>query len=93
MTGDPIPYSSAKRMSSEQFEAWLLSVRDGANATLSEWALEAVTGGDEHEAKLDDARSVWHAAEVALAMVKKGYVPKYEAMLEIRALLDSWEEE
>jgi hypothetical protein len=42
-------------------------------------------------------RAVWHAAEVALGILRPGYVPKREALADVRAMMawlddndDSW---
>jgi hypothetical protein len=75
-------------MTPDQFRALLLEIRDEAN-------LDASTGavaGEHGELRLDDARMVWHAAEIALAMLRPGrYIPKRAAQLEVRELLaNAW---
>jgi hypothetical protein len=76
-------------MSSEGFEALLLEVRDGAQAVLSDFADESVRGTSQHDAKIEDARAVWHTAEFALAMLMPGrYLPKREALKEATELID-----
>jgi hypothetical protein len=72
-----------RSMSKEQFEALLLEIRDGAQTVLSD------TEGAQHDAKIDDARAVWHTAEFALAMLMPGtYVPQQEALNEATELVD-----
>lgn len=74
---------AARRMTAESFEMLLLEVRDGANLSLPEHG-EAVT---------DDVRAVWHAAEVALGILKyPGYIPKKEALADARDLVDRFED-
>lgn len=76
-------------MSSEQFEALLVEIRDGAQMVLSDFAHESVTEGAQHDAKIDDARAVWHTAEFALGMLNPGrYIPKREALEEATELVD-----
>jgi hypothetical protein len=79
-----------KRLSTEQFEALLIAIRNGASRTLSEMAYETVTRGDEHDAKVGDVRAVWHAAEIALAVLNDGYVPKQEAVADVEVLVERW---
>jgi hypothetical protein len=77
-------------MSREGFEALLLEVRDGAQAVLSDFASESIVEGAQPDAKIDDARAVWHTAEFALAMLMPGrYLPKREALEEATELIDS----
>jgi hypothetical protein len=78
-----------KPMSREGFEALLLEVRDGAQAVLSEFADQSVRDTAQHDAKIGDARAVWHVAEFALAMLMPGrYLPKREALDEATELVD-----
>jgi hypothetical protein len=47
-----------------------------------------VRDDEQHDEMIEDARDVWHAAEVALGILRLGkYVPKREAMNDVRALL------
>lgn len=84
-------------MSAEQFEALLVEVRNGASNTLLSFVVESVSGGAQHHESTEDVRAVYHAAEVALAMLNLGrYVPKKEAVEDMRyilAWLDSDDEE
>jgi hypothetical protein len=67
----------ARQMSSDEFEALLVDVRDGAEAVLSD------------DSKIEDARAVWRSAEFALAMLKPGrYIPRREALEEATDLVD-----
>jgi hypothetical protein len=75
-------------MTTEQLEAILYQARDQANLRLGDLAHEKVTGGPSHDSMIDEARTVWHAAEFALGMLSPGYVPKHEAIEDARALVD-----
>ena len=67
----------ARHMSSEEFEALLVDVRDGAEAVLSD------------DSKSEDARAVWRSAEFALAMLNPGrYIPRREALEDATDLVD-----
>jgi hypothetical protein len=67
----------ARQVSSEEFEALLVDVRDGAEAVLSD------------DSKIEDARAVWRTAEFALGMLNPGrYIPKREALEEATDLVD-----
>ena len=79
----------AKAMSAEEFEALLLEIRNGASMGLGALADEHVRQtGQRHDAVIEDAREVWHAAEVALAILKpRQYSPKREAIADMRAVL------
>jgi hypothetical protein len=68
-------------ISREQFEALLLDIRDGASRAVGERAV--VQSG----ALLEDARDVWHTAEIALGILMPGYFPKREALDDMRRLL------
>ena len=71
-----------QRMTKEQFEQVLVEVRNGANTGLVERVLDG-----SRDAHVEDARAVWHASEVALGILKPGYVPKREALVDVRRLL------
>jgi hypothetical protein len=72
-------------MSSDEFETLLVEIRDGVQATLTDFADE----GAEHDPKIEDARAVWRTAEFALAMLSPSrYVPEREALEEATELLD-----
>ncbi len=74
----------ARRITSEQFEMELLAIRNGANLSIVEHG----------EAVADDVRAVWHAAEVALGILKPSYIPKREAPLtDARQLVDRFPED
>lgn len=48
----------------------------------------SLTEREQRDAVIEDAREVWHAAEVALAILKIGsYLPKREAVEDMRAVL------
>ena len=72
---------------------WVLKF-SGANETLAGLAFEEVVeGGEKHDAKIEDVRAVWHAAEVALGILYLPiYAPKRVAMADARALLEEFEE-
>jgi hypothetical protein len=76
-----------RRISVEQFEALLIAIRNGASLATTEFVVEQVTEGVASEASTDDVRNVWHAAEIALALVNPGYLPKREAMFDVFALV------
>jgi hypothetical protein len=78
---------------SDQFEALLVRVRDHAEAVAARlWASESV-GNERDEAKIGDARMVWHASEIALGMLSSGYVPNRESMLQVADLVDDWRQQ
>jgi hypothetical protein len=80
---------AARHMSSEEFEALLSEVRDGAQAMLGDFADGSMVEGAQHDAKIEDARAVWRAAEFALGMLRPGsYIPKPEALEEAAELVD-----
>ncbi len=74
-------------MTKERFEHVLIEVRDGAQSGLLERVLD-----DSHDALVEDARAVWHASEIALGILKPGYVPKGDALADVRRLL-AWIDE
>jgi len=70
-------------MTSEEFEMLLLEIRNGA-------PLGVVEHG---EAVADDVRAVWHAAEIALGILRyPHYVPKREPLADARDLVDHFED-
>lgn len=69
----------------DEAEATLRSLRDAASGSLTCHVLR-----DEHDSA-DYARAVWHAAEFALGMLNDGYVPKYEAIIDARELVQGFE--
>jgi hypothetical protein len=78
-----LPVPASRKLTSEQFEALLIEIRNGASETLSELVPRA------DEAKGEDARDVWHTAEFALGMLLFGrYFPKREALGEARKLVE-----
>jgi hypothetical protein len=84
---------STVQMSRERFEQVLLEVRNGASSTLTTFAVEEAEHEAQHAAKIEDARDVWHAAEVALGILLfPCYVPKREAMNDVRALLQMYDD-
>jgi hypothetical protein len=88
---DKLPQT--RMLSAEAFEALLLEVRDGANFSLLKMATETVVNRESHDAKIEDVRKVWHAAEVALGVLNLGrYVPKRESLEDVRAML-AWIDE
>ena len=74
-------------MSREVFEALLIEVIRGANLSLVDFATEQVTQGVKNDEKIADVRAVWHAAEIALGILKPGYAPKREALEDARRML------
>jgi hypothetical protein len=68
-----------QRLTREQFEALLMEVRNRCPLNIVE-----ARGDDEAQA---DIRAVWHAAEVALGILTPGYLPKREALADMRLLL------
>jgi len=80
-----------QRMSEERFEQLLLEIRNAANVSVVEGVLEG------RDATTEDARAVWHAAEVALGILRlhseKRYIPKREAMEDVRQLLAWYDED
>jgi len=64
-------------MTRERFEQLLLGIRDACASGL-------MTSG---AAVAADQRAVWHAAEVALGVLRPGYVPKREALEDVVSLL------
>jgi hypothetical protein len=84
-----------RQMSAEQFEALLIEVRNGAAATVTDLVVERMEGA-EAEGRLFDARSVWHATEIALAVLlfdgeRSPYIAKREAREETARLVRQWE--
>jgi hypothetical protein len=76
-------------MSSQEFEALLLEVRDGAEGLLSDFDSESMAAGADHDSQIEDARAVWRTAEFALGMLNPGrYIPKREVIEEATELLD-----
>jgi hypothetical protein len=77
-----------RRLTAEQFEALLLEVRNSASLTLGDLALGEIKDDETNQAVIEDTRKVWHAAEVALGILLFGkYVPKLEALSDVRAML------
>lgn len=75
-------------MSSQEFEALLLEVRDGAEGVLSD-SSESIAEGAQQDSHIEDARAVWRTAEFALGMLNPGrYVPAREVIGEATELLD-----
>jgi hypothetical protein len=68
-------------MSRERFEALLIEIRNGAVL-----AITAQINKPE-EGTRGDARAVWHASEIALGILRPGYVPKREALHDVEAML------
>jgi len=65
----------------EEFQTLLLDVSLEASHVVGH-----VTGPGSQE-RAEDARSVWHAAEVALGILLENYHPKKETLADVRALL------
>jgi len=76
---DPPP---VRPMSREGLEHLLLAVRNASALAVGNLVVENRHGG-----LIQDQRAVWHATEVALAILRPGYVPKKETTEDIRALL------
>lgn len=83
-----IAQRAGTKMSPEQFEALLLEVRNGANDAVRSLGLAQMRAEQEHEASLDDARAVWHAAEFALGMLDSSYIPKREALHDAASIVE-----
>ena len=77
----------AGALSAEQFEALLIEIRDGASSALTDFAFEQVKGGQANSASIEDLRTVWHTAEIALGLLSPKYVPKYEALYDAHELV------
>jgi hypothetical protein len=91
---EDFPY---ERMSRERFEHILLGIRNGVSMTFTTLAVNEATERESSEGLMADQRAVWHAAEIALAVLRPGYVPRREAVADVRNLLawlddedDSW---
>lgn len=65
-----------KQMTAEEFQAELLAIRNGAQHAILRVDDEAMA----------DARAVWHASEVALAVLHPGYIPKKETRHDVARL-------
>jgi hypothetical protein len=93
-SGDQWPdaeWFAGKPISQEGFEDLLLRIRNAASTSLAGFSIERIKTGEAHEAVIEDQRAVWHAAEVGLAvLLYPGYVPKREALADMRALLDMY---
>lgn len=82
-TGD----AATQPMTRDGFQARLFQIRDAANRGVA----EGVTAESDDVWAIwetEDGRAVWHAAEIALAMLRPGYIPKREALSDLYALLD-----
>jgi hypothetical protein len=77
-------------MTSERFQAVLLEIRDQASGVLSGMVYEEIKEGEQHDAKIEDARAVWYATEVALGVLDHRYLPKREAIDDIRSRIEYW---
>jgi hypothetical protein len=77
----------------ESFEAHLLAARDEAQLRLSDFAFGTVVDGESNEEVIEDLRAVWHAAEVALGILNRKYMPKREAIDDAEALIARWAED
>ena len=49
--------------------------------------VEQIEDDRSNEAKIEDARAVWHASEVALGILIPHYMPKKETESDVRDLL------
>lgn len=84
---------AGKPISQERFEDLLLQIRNAASASITGFSIEKIKTAEQRDAVIEDQRAVWHAAEVALAVLLfPGYVPKREALADMRALLDRYGE-
>jgi len=89
---DPEQPFSFMEITREQFEQALMQVRNGATMRLADLAADSATSGEPPDDEIEDVRAVWHAAEVALGLLLfPRYVPKREAMDDLRALLTMYE--
>jgi hypothetical protein len=85
-TSRPHWYSTPRPITREAFETLLLEARNGAHIALTRLAAEDSERAP-HDAKIEDARAVWHAAEVALGLLTPGYVPKRESLNDATRML------
>jgi hypothetical protein len=69
-------------MGYEQFQYWLLGVRNHADMIVMAGAMGAP------EKDIAEHRAILHAAEVALGILRRGYQPRSEAVDDLRAMLD-----
>ena len=77
-----------RRITREALEMELIAVRNGANDAMSDSFNPAKLAADPSGgAVARDTRAVWHAAEVALAILLPGYIPKREAVEDVRGML------
>lgn len=67
-------------MTTEQLEALLLEARGAAKLRFLEFA-------DDSEMQ-EEARVVWHAADIGLGMLRDDYLPKADALQDARQMLD-----
>jgi hypothetical protein len=83
---EDMPY---ERMTRERFEHFLLGIRNAVSDTVARSAVQSVTGSQPGtgEAVTADLRAVSHAAEVALGILRPGYVPKAEAIEDVRNMM------
>src|SRR4051794_38286599 len=86
---DPERRPLFRPMSRESFEHLLMAVRNAASGTVADLALETMAETDKarETATMGDQRAVWHAAEVALAILSPGYRPKREALDDVRTMM------
>jgi hypothetical protein len=76
-------------MTRERMEQVLAGIRNAANHVITSSAVQEVKGDepDTGTAVIADLRAVYHAAEVALGILRPGYVPKSEALDDVRAMM------
>jgi hypothetical protein len=75
-------------MTRERFEHVLLGVRNAASVGITAQAVDELVHGEAPRPATEaDQRAVWHAAEIALGILRPGYVPKREAIADMRALI------
>lgn len=96
MSGHDWEPPAVQMITRERFEMLLLEIRNGANLAVAGVSAEdvdqlatgqtmrAVMSG---EAIRADHRAVWYAAEVALGILRPGYMPKREALDDVRRML------
>ena len=85
---DDAPEIPERRVTREAFEMELAAISNGASLFIGDSIVGQFAGErDAPTSSLEDARAVWHAAEVALAILSPGYIPKCEAVGDVRAML------
>jgi hypothetical protein len=89
-------FPPATPMSRERLEMLLIEARNGASMTILGVApeqIESLRSGEQVEVQppgegiTGDQRAVWHATEIALGVLRPGYLPKREALHDVERML------